>query len=100
MRHILLVAMLVLLVIDWRQTLVIARNPQRWYERNPALGEHPSVARVNAWFALMAAGVLGIAWLCRGLPDVFVVFASTVVVAEVICVVNNWRLGIRIGSVL
>lgn len=92
--HFLLVTLLVLLVIDWRQTLSIARNPERWYERNPALGEHPSVARVHVWFALIALSVLGIAWLCRDMPDFFAAIAFTAIVAELICVVNNLRLRI------
>lgn len=39
----------VLHLIDWGQTLDIARNPDDFYEMNPILGEHPSVGRVNTY---------------------------------------------------
>jgi hypothetical protein len=45
---------LALHAIDWAQTRTIARNPDRWYEVNPILGEHPSVGRVDGYFAVMA----------------------------------------------
>lgn len=41
-------------IMDWAQTRTIARNPDRWNEVNPILGEHPSVGRVDAYFAVMA----------------------------------------------
>ena len=41
----------VLLVADWAQTRQIARNAQSFRETNPILGEHPSMGRVNAYFA-------------------------------------------------
>lgn len=46
----------VLHVIDWGQTLEIARYPYRYSEYNPILGKHPSVGKVNlymgAWVIL------------------------------------------------
>lgn len=36
-------------VVDWGQTLDIARQPERFHERNPFLGKHPSVGEVNAY---------------------------------------------------
>ena len=88
-----LAALALLLVIDWRQTLTIARNPQRWYERNPILGEHPSAGRVHAWFALVSIATALAAYL---LPDLIVLALSLLgIVIEGLCVANNWRLGIR-----
>jgi len=46
---------LVLHTLDWMQTLTIARNPDRWHETNPILGNHPSVAQVNQYF--LATGI-------------------------------------------
>lgn len=89
-------ALLVLLVIDWRQTLAIAGNPAKWYERNPALGKHPTPARVHAWFAAVMLATALAAWLLRGLPEVFCAGAFAACVAELVCVVNNWRLGIPV----
>lgn len=39
---------------DWWQTIQIAKNPERYGERNPVLGEHPSVEKVNLYFAASA----------------------------------------------
>jgi hypothetical protein len=49
-------AALSLLAVDYGQTRTIAKNPDQWYEQNPILGEHPSVAEVNRYFALAAIG--------------------------------------------
>lgn len=38
--------------VDWGQTRYIAKHPQDFRELNPFLGEHPSVGRVNTYFAL------------------------------------------------
>jgi hypothetical protein len=40
------------LVVDWLQTLFIARNPDRFSETNVILGRHPSAAHVSWYFAL------------------------------------------------
>jgi hypothetical protein len=39
----------VLHILDWAQTRDVARNPQRFIENNPAMGEHPSVKRVDSY---------------------------------------------------
>ncbi len=91
----LLVALAILLAIDWLQTLTIARNPGRWRELNPLLGEHPSVARVNAWFAFVALLAAAFCWRMWDLPQVIACAAAALAVAEGACVVNNFRKGIR-----
>lgn len=40
---------------DWQQTLDIAKNPDKYSERNPILGSHPDVSSVNLYFATCAA---------------------------------------------
>lgn len=44
----------ILHILDWRQTIQIARNPDRYWERNPLLGEHPSEQKVNLYFLVGA----------------------------------------------
>jgi hypothetical protein len=89
----LVVALAVLLVIDWRQTLVIARNPLLWYERNPLLGKHPSPTKVHAYFAASCAFLAGAVYL---LPqDCALVIVAVAAVCEVVCVANNYRHGIK-----
>ncbi len=41
-----------LTAMDEQQTEVIARNPKRFYEMNPILGQHPTVWGVRGYFAL------------------------------------------------
>lgn len=48
---------LVLIAADWLQTIDIARQGHR--ERNPLLGPHPSVGRVNLLVPLGAVAVIG-----------------------------------------
>ena len=44
-----------LLVVDWGQTREIAVNP-RYTEYNVAIGENPSVKRVNLYFSAVIIG--------------------------------------------
>lgn len=46
--------MLVLLFIDWTQTMTIASNPEIWFELNPILGKHPSPTFVTRYFIAVA----------------------------------------------
>lgn len=41
----------VLHVMDWNQTRAIAARPRDFHEKNLVLGEHPSGARVDRYFA-------------------------------------------------
>ncbi len=55
------------MVVDWGQTRYIAKHPEYrevWVGR--ALGEHPSLAKVNSWFAggVLLQGVTSY-WLPR-----------------------------------
>src|SRR5438552_15892261 len=45
-----------LLAGDWAQTRTIAKDSQNWHEINKILGAHPSVGRVNNYFAAAIAG--------------------------------------------
>lgn len=42
--------------LDWAQTREIAANPDKYHERNPILGKHPSQAEVNRYFMLTGLG--------------------------------------------
>jgi len=39
--------------VDWMQTRTIATD-ERWYEVNPILGKHPTLAEVNTYFVASA----------------------------------------------
>lgn len=46
---------------DWAQTRNIVRNPDRFREANPIIGEHPSRGRVDGAFVLGSALLFGLA---------------------------------------
>ena len=54
-------ALTVLMAIDHGQTSMIVRNPDRYREMNPIMGEHPSQATVNIFFPAALAFKLGVA---------------------------------------
>ena len=53
-------AYLALHLVDWGQTLDIAKHPEAHYEYNPILGKHPSVRKVNTYMTLSAVAVLSL----------------------------------------
>lgn len=94
-----LILLLLLVVIDWRQTLTIAteRNDDgsfRWHELNPLLGRHPSRGRVHAHFGI---GAVLLALLAYLLPveyrQTFLVAACAI---EGLIVARNHVIGIRV----
>lgn len=78
--------------VDWLQTRNIARNPERYYETNAILGQHPSIGRVNAYFASMMLVHVGIV---TALPKEYrAAFQFTSIAYEVSYVAGNYKLGI------
>ncbi|MFA6204467.1 MAG: hypothetical protein WC710_14915 [Gallionella sp.] len=78
--------------LDWAQTHTIAANPDKFFEHNPALGEHPDSAQINTYFALTALVHYGIA---RKLPSGWRTgFQGVTFAIETISVVRNFSLGI------
>lgn len=47
--------------VDWLQTREIAKSPGKYRETNPILGEHPSLEKVDAYFAVCVAAHTSIA---------------------------------------
>lgn len=52
--------------IDWGQTRTTAKNPSTHIERNPILGEHPTIGEVNTYFITT---LLGHAYISYVLPS-------------------------------
>lgn len=88
------VAWLTLHALDWGQTRYIARNPDLFYERNPILGDHPSVGRVNTYFALTAIAHYGVSqWLSPSNRRIW----QTVSIGFAAGTVNaNYNIGVRL----
>lgn len=78
--------------VDWMQTRNIARNPAEFYETNSYLGEHPSVGKVNGYFASMMLLHVGVVTV---LPSKHrALFQLTSIVYEAIFVAGNYQLEI------
>jgi len=82
-------------VIDWGQTLDIADRPDKYYETNPILGEHPSRAEVNKYFAcLMGTQIL----ITHLLPSKYRKYwLSLNIAVSGYYVHNNYRIGLRVN---
>lgn len=81
------------LAVDWGQTRAIAQQPMRYEERNPILGQHPSIGRVNSYFALAMIGTAGLA---LALPrEHSRIFLGGLILLETAVVVSNHGIGIR-----
>lgn len=83
----------VLLVADWAQTRHIARNPHRFYEKNPILGEHPSLGRVNTYFATVLVANYFITDALS--PKWRTAYQAGLIGVELVVIGNNKRLGIK-----
>lgn len=85
----------VLHIIDWGQTLDIARNPDKFYEMNPLLGKHPSIGKVNTYFIGTLIGHTAIAYI---LPSKYRRIWQIVWIGiEGKTVVNNFSIGVKCG---
>lgn len=83
---------LVVELIDWQQTLVIAEDEQ-YIELNPILGEKPSKDEVNLYFL----ACIGINYLIAKSDWKYKKDWLKVSIAlEIYCTTNNYRIGIRI----
>ena len=83
---------------DWNQTRQIAKNPKLYYENGVAevvLGRHPSLSRVNWYFA--GSMILNTA-IAYALPNPYRrMFQIGSIVYEAYWINNNYGIGIRIN---
>lgn len=80
------------LAADWAQTRYIATE-HGYHETNPLLGSHPSVGRVNTYFAGSIAGTVGLAlWMPRKPRTLFL---GSMVALEIGLVIHNHSIGIQ-----
>lgn len=88
-------------LVDLGQTLDIAANPDRYYERESAwaIGAHPSRGKVLAYFALTAYGH---AWVTERLADnnaprwMRRTWQAITVGDTAHCVSNNFSIGLKV----
>lgn len=95
---ILAVLSVILLLLDWRQTLYIARHPECYSEINPMLGKHPSVAAVNVHFLARVALALAAfaVFIYLGWYPTALAMSAVLVAVEGYCVWHNSKLGIKL----
>jgi hypothetical protein len=83
-----------MMALDWAQTRYASRHPTRYSERNPVMGEHPSTAKVDQYFAIASLLMAGVTYI---LPrSERRLFLSGVIVVETSAVVNNYQIGIKL----
>lgn len=81
--------------IDWAQTRDIARNGNQFYELNPLLGQHPSIGRVNNYFA---GALIGGTALAFALPEnERHWFLNGTAVLELAVTAHNAKIGVRMN---
>ena len=84
-----------LTLLDWNQTLQIARHPEEYSETNPVLGEHPSVGKVNT---LMSLGIVSHAFVTWAIPKEYRPYWQYIWIGiETQSVHMNWQSGLRIN---
>ena len=90
-------------VIDYQQTKVIARNPDKYWETNPILGKHPSESKVTQVFLLSGIGYVLVTYMLPREIEVFSIklhprmyWQLLFLGAESQAVFHNMRTGIRI----
>jgi hypothetical protein len=81
--------------IDMLQTRDIANNPDKYFEKNPILGEHPSEGDVAKYFV---ASMLGNYLLSKALPPKLrPYFQNLSIGTQAGMITNNANLGIGLG---
>ena len=94
----------VLHAVEMGQTLDLARQPDRYYERfNPLLGTHPTTGKVYAWAAASSLAHAGISYLLPKEVDLWGMkipvrnaFQAVSIAWTTGMVVNNFEVGLRI----
>jgi len=85
----------VLHIVDWGQTLDIAKNSDKFHENNPFIGERPSVSKVNLY---MGSSTIINPLITHVLPSKWrPYFQGLSIGVTTGCVVNNYRLGLNIN---
>lgn len=94
----LLLMLVTLNVVDWGQTLDIARNPTEYHEYNPILGRHPSEDEVNTYFMIVIPAQIGAGFLIEKLANEKWrnAFWTGCIGLELGMVANNYNLGLKV----
>jgi len=81
-------------IMDWGQTLEIARHPEKYYELNPILGRHPGVGKVNTYFLITG---IGHTLISAALPKKYRrIWQWFTIGIESSVVLHNFRIGLKV----
>ncbi len=80
--------------IDWGQTRYTARNPDRFYEQNPILGDHPKIGEVDKYFAVTMLGTALIADLLPG--NYRKLYLGYCITYELVVLRGNFQAGVKL----
>ena len=83
-----------MMALDWAQTRYAARHPSHYSELNPIMGERPSTAKVDQYFALASLLMAGVTYVLPRRERRL--FLSGVLVVETSAVVSNYRIGVKV----
>ena len=83
-----------LTLADWGQTRHTAQNPDKFYEKNPILGKHPSTGKVDLYFASCILGHSIISYLLPEKPRR--IWQNFWIAIESYCVISNNTIGVKI----
>ncbi len=81
-------------LIDFSQTLQIARQPERYSEINPIMGKHPSTEKVCVYFVTYMIGSFAISYF---LPEPYrTAWQSINIVLQFPVIAHNFNVGLGI----
>ena len=83
---------------DWKQTRVIAANPDKFRETNAILGDHPRQSDVDLYFATCAIGHAFIAYLLP--PKASKIWQTTWIGIQSSVIESNSDIGVRDVAVM
>ena len=82
------------LLTDMAQTLYIADNPDRFYEMNPLLGEHPSKEKVVGYFM---GGIIAHTAIAMALPPKLRrIWQCVWIGVESLAIYHNYSVGVKL----
>jgi hypothetical protein len=82
------------LLIDMAQTIKIADNPDKYYERNPLLGEHPSKEKVVGYFM---GGIIAHTAIAMALPPNYRrIWQCVWIGVESLAIYHNYSVGVKL----
>lgn len=82
-----------LIITDWGQTRYMAKHPDQFMENNRILGDHPTVSKVNTYFACyLVGGYFLVDWLS---PTNRKIVLATIAVVEIQVTRHNKSIGVK-----